>query len=93
MQSQCGHCSNETFYSCITCHHPICNRPQCSTAVPPSTSGYSEEHPKQIARCKNCKVVKKKTSNTTSSGFSKSKYVLLKRYVISLLNENYICKI
>ena len=69
LQDECAICKTETFYSCVTCDLPICNRPTCSTAVDPKHRNYSEEHPEKVSECKKCQdkrsfpevFVKKKT--------------------------------
>ena len=68
LQDECAICKTETFYSCVTCDLPICNRPTCSTAVDPKHRNYSE-HPKKVSEWKTCQdkstfpevSVKKKT--------------------------------
>ena len=62
MESQCQYCSRRMFYSCVKCQCSVCNQPECATSVPPSTSVYSEDHPKQVGLCKNRKSVKKKAN-------------------------------
>ena len=54
MESQCVICKTDTFYSCVSCDLPICNRPTCSIAVDIKHPNYSEEHPKKVSECKNC---------------------------------------
>lgn len=65
MKKNCETCSEETFYSCVKCLCPVCNRPECSTPVSPSTKGYSEEHPKRVGLCESCKSDKKKQISVT----------------------------
>ena len=68
LQDECAICKTETFYPCVTCDLPICNRPTCSTAVDLKHRNYSE-HPKKVSECKKCQdkssfpevSVKKKT--------------------------------
>ena len=80
MERECQHCQETTFYSCVKCQHPVCNRPECSTSVPPSTNGYNEEHPKRVALCRNCKSTKKKQSSVTS--YFLKRYAFLKNRLL-----------
>ena len=43
MESQCQYCSKETLYSCCRNQCSLCDQPECTTSLPPSTSGYSKK--------------------------------------------------
>ena len=77
LQDECAICKTETFYSCVTCDLPICNRPTCSTAVDPKHRNYSEEHPKKVCECKKCQD---KSSFPEKSVKKKTKQVLIGNY-------------
>ena len=53
-QTFCKSCNEATYYECVTCIKPTCNRPQCSITVPESTEGYRETPPKRVAQCNDC---------------------------------------
>ena len=55
-QGNCKHCSNQTHYSCSKCKCLVYNRPTCSTPVEIDVQGYSEEHPKAVGICNECKT-------------------------------------
>ena len=75
MEYQCEKCDNKTYYSCVKCSSPVCNRPDCSEPVSPSTIGYSEDHPKRVSLCSKC--IKKKKQSNLSSFFTSSRYAIL----------------
>ena len=53
-QTFCKSCNEATYYECVTCIKPTCNRPQCSITVPESTERYRETPPKRVAQCNDC---------------------------------------
>ena len=53
-QTFCKSCNEATYYECVTCIKPTCNRPQCSITIPESTEGYRETPPKRVAQCNDC---------------------------------------
>ena len=50
-QGNCKHCSNQTHYSYVKYKSLVCNRP-----LETDFQGYSEEHPKAVGICNECKT-------------------------------------
>lgn len=84
-QCSCTFCDLPTYYYCVKCHKPVCNRPDCSSPVSESFAGYSEMHPKSVGICKPCSGTKKRQSSL--SAFFKSRYWY--SYIILLANVRF----
>ena len=66
----CKHCSNQTHYSCVKCKSLVCNRPTCSTPAETDVQSYSEEHPKAVGICNECKTEPEKSHVEQYKGLS-----------------------
>ena len=67
---------SDTYHNCVKCHKALCNRPDYSTFVNESHTGYSEDHPKAASICKSCSGSKKRQASI-STFFNKCLYFLL----------------
>ena len=57
---------SDTYYNYVKCQETVCNRPDCSTSVDESHTGYSEDHPKAVSICKSCSGSKKRQSSVST---------------------------
>lgn len=73
MESLCKLCKSNTFYQCIKCKKPVCNRPSCSSGVSEESDGYREEPPKRVSQCNDCSKGPKEVTTKPSTGTSSSK--------------------
>ena len=94
----CKTCSKETYYQCVKCFLPVCNRLECSKPVPPTTVGYNENNPKRVASCDKCgsekpassaKVLSMETKKTQSS--ISSFFVTKPRYLYNFSPHSVVC--
>ena len=58
--------NSATMRLIILASNASCNRPTCSTHVQPDVEGYSEDHPKSVSICNQCKTRQEK--KPTASG-------------------------
>ena len=75
----CVLCHSDTYYNCVKCHEAVCNRPDCSTSVDESHTGYGEDHPKAVSICKSCSGSKKRQSSIST--------FFLPRFIFSFITQ------
>ena len=74
----CVLCHSDTYYNCVKCHEIVCNRPNCSTSVDESHTGYSEDHPKAACIYKLCSGSKKRQATISDKILWETKKMCLK---------------